>query len=676
MSRVLLPLLVLLAACVPAPQPPSVLLITLDTTRADHLGPYGYSQADTPAYDTLAREGTVFLRAYSTCPLTIPSHSTILTGRVPPSHGVRDNGDFVLGDEQVTLAERFHDAGYFTAAFTAAFPTRPRWGFYQGFDVYSDPLDDLPDRLNWSDRRTATEVVDDALEQLSGVHGPSFVWVHLFDAHWPYTPPEPYQSQHPGDPYSGEIAYASHEVGRFLDFWDERFPRSLVVVTADHGEGLGDGGEKTHGFLLHDGTIHVPLILRGEGIEPGKRVEDPVSHIDIAPTILHVAGLPTDDRLQGVDLRDGGSEVAYSESLTGQFNLGLSPLFAYTDADGRYMEGTWGAWYDSVGDAVMTRPDRSVDLAGPKQALADLRRGFEEVVPQEATLDAESQQQMVALGYLGGDPVAKPGTIDPRDVIDVIPLTWGIRQALGHRDMRKAQHMLARLDQRMPGTYGVDSLRAQLVLAQGRQEEAYERFTGLYLRSPNSTTALKLGDLCLRMHRPEEAEGWYVEALERNTVSPEAMAGRVRAILAQGGRDAEAEALADQYLVTYPDHAQLVLLRAQIELHDDFPQGAWEDAETAVEAMPRNGDALAVSAEALWALGRPDDAIERMRDALAIDRFDFDERARLTGWLLEVGRDAEAYHTIAPVTRLQPWNEDAAALLAQAREALDAARAR
>jgi arylsulfatase A-like enzyme len=163
-----------------AAPPISVLLITLDTTRADRLGPYGHPLAETPTYDAFAATGTVFERAYSVCPLTIPAHSSLMTGRYPPSHGVRDNGDFVLGPEAVTLAERFQDAGYATAAFTAALPTQARWGFDQGFQIYHDPLERLPTRLDWRDERPADEVVDDALNTLEDMSGPVFIWVHLF----------------------------------------------------------------------------------------------------------------------------------------------------------------------------------------------------------------------------------------------------------------------------------------------------------------------------------------------------------------------------------------------------------------------------------------------------------------------------------------------------------------
>jgi len=482
-----------------AGEPPSVLLITLDTTRADRLGSYGYELAETPTTDRLAAEGTRFSRAYATCPLTIPSHSTMMTGRVPPSHGVRDNGDFILGDDAVTLAERFKDAGYATAAFTSAFPTQARWGFDQGFDVYHDPLSRLPTQLDWRDQRTADEVIDDALSTLDGVDGPLFVWIHLFDAHWPYEPPAPYDTRHEGRAYDGEIAFADAQVGRFLRWWDRTQPTSVVAVTADHGEGLGEGGEQTHGFLLHDGTIRVPLILRGAGFEAGLVIDDPVSHVDLAPTLLNAAGLPLHDGLQGAELREGGSEVAWSEALTGQFNLGLAPLYATTDAAGRYTEGGYGAWYPVDGEHVPVEPAADFDVTALAARHLSMAEGWEQSVAPSASLDAETFEQLAALGYMGGAPTAAAGDIDPRDVIEHIPKTWKARQLIGAGRFPAAERLIEELEQSLPGSYGVELLRAQLYRSQGRMPEAAELFTSIYLDAPSSTVALQLAAITASM---------------------------------------------------------------------------------------------------------------------------------------------------------------------------------
>ncbi|MFH1464497.1 MAG: sulfatase-like hydrolase/transferase [Pseudomonadota bacterium] len=670
----------------------SVLLITLDTTRADRIGTYGYTSAHTPVLDALAAEGVVFERAYSTAPLTIVSHATILTGRNPPSHGVRDNGDFILGPREITLAERFQEAGWTTAAFTAAFPTQARWGFDQGFHLYHDPLERPPTRLDWSDQRRAEEVIDDALATLPALSGPLFVWVHLFDPHWPYDPPPPFRPEgppcegledlRPGDGpspqrfacdkalYDGEIAYADHEIGRLLRWWDRAQPGGAVLVTADHGEGLGDGGERTHGFLLHDGTIRVPLIVRGEGYAAGTRVTGPVGHVDIAPTLLRLAGLGLHDGLQGRDLALGGSARSYSEALTGQHSLGLAPLLAYTEEGGRYAEGAWGAWYGVQGGAVATVAVEGWADAGEHAALESMLAALEQGEAPQAALDPDALAQLQALGYVGGDPVAEAGTIDPRDVIDIVPLTWQARQAIAMAPPGVAERLIARLEERLPGTFGVDLLKAQLARQRGYPYEAIQRFTDLFLRSPSSTVALQLADLSASLGDWPEAASWYQAALDIQPVSPEAMAGLVRAALARGD-DTEAEVLAAGWLEVYPDHAELLLTRAELCLRDERLQEAWGYAERGLEELPHSVWALSTAARVLWARGEADAAIERLQDALKLDPYNVPLRVLLTEDLLEVGRNAEAVRTVRPVALLFPEQAALQALSARAGLALE-----
>jgi len=657
-----------------AAEPPSVLLVTLDTTRADRVGAYGYALAETPTLDRLAAEGSRFARAYSTCPLTIPSHSTIMTGRPPPTHGVRDNGDFILGEHEVTLAERFRDAGYATAAFTSAFPTQARWGFGQGFDVYHDPLERPPTALDWRDQRRAGEVIDDALETLADAEGPLFVWVHLFDPHWPYDPPEPFASRSEGRPYDGEIAYADAQLGRLLAWWDDARPESVVAVTSDHGEGLGEGGEMTHGFLLHDGTIRVPLILRGAGVEVGVE-EGVVSHVDIAPTLLALAGLPPHPGVVGRDLREGGSGTAWSEALTGQYSLGLSPLFATTDAAGRYAEGTWGAFYPAEGDRVAVAPDAGAALAGRAEALATLRASLEVGGATPASLDAEAYAQLAALGYMGGPTLDAPGDIDPRDVIEHVPLTWRARQAMGAGRLDEAERMVAKLEAALPGAHGARLLGAQLMRARGQLGEAAEAFVDLYLEAPGSTLALMLAGIYAAAGDWPEAEGWYEEALAHQPMSPEAMGGLVQAARAMGEVE-RARALAEAWLVVYPDHTELMMVRAELLMLDGRWPEALGEAQAVLDASPWSPWAHTLVAQSLWELGEADPAIERLQFALELDRFNLPVRARLAECLLEVGRNAEATRAVAPVARLFPESAPLQALYGRAQAALDAERSR
>ncbi len=683
----------------PAPDDdrPSVLLVTLDTTRADHIGAYGYAPARTPVLDGLAASGTLYERAYSTAPLTIPSHSTILTGRNPPSHGVRDNGDFNLGPGEVTLAERLTEAGYRCAAFTAAFPTQARWGFDQGFEVYHDPLERSPTQLDWSDQRRAEEVVDDALSTLPELDGPLFVWLHFFDPHWPYEPPAPFDPEHeacegledekPGEArsarrdacdlarYDGEIAYTDHHLGRFLEWWDREHPHSWVVVTADHGEGLGDGGERTHGFLLHDGTIRVPLIIRGEGFGHSQRIAPPVSHVDIAPTLLALTGLDLHPDLQGRDLRLGGSDLSYAEAMTGQYSLGLAPLKAYTDEHGRYTEGGWGAWYGLDGSAVSFEASPSWQATTEPAALSGLVATLEPGLAPEASLDPTALAQLQALGYIGGDLVAEAGTIDPRDVIDIVPLTWRARQAIAAAPPGVAERLIERLEERLPDSYGVDLLRAQLARRRGYMHEASQRFTDLFLRSPSATVALQLADLSASMGSWTEAAGWYQDALDIQPASPEAMAGLVRAALGSGDAT-QADLLAATWLEVYPDHAELLIIRAELALADGRLDEAAAYADHGLDQLPRSVWAMSTSAQVLWAQGEADRAIERLQDAVRRDPYHVPLRAVLTECLLEVGRNAEAVRTVRPVARLFPDHGDLQALHARAGLALDAERGR
>lgn len=658
---------------IPVSTGPSVLIITLDTTRADRLGPWGYPKATTPTYDRLAKEGTVFSRAYSSCPLTIPSHSTIFTGRYPPSHGVRDNGDYILGDSAITLSERFSDVGYFTAAFTSAFPTQARWGFSQGFDVYHDPLKRLPTQLDWRDQRRANEVIDDALETLKdSPDKPAFVWLHLFDAHWPYEPPEPYKTQHAGRPYDGEIAFADSQVGRFLKWWDTRHPESIIIITADHGEGLGDGGEQTHGFLLHDPTMHVPLIIKGKGVKAGDVIDTPVGLVDIAPTILDLAGLDVHKEIQGKNAFKGGSQRIYAEALTSQFNLGLRPLFSYTEDAGRYMEGYWGGYYNYEPPGIVTAPSRR-DVDAEAKILAEMKENMEEVLAPDATLGIDEFEMLAALGYTEGTPTSVAGDVDPRDVIDKIPLTWTARQALSRGRLKRAEEILTELEAAMPDTFGVKSLRANLLHKKGRLVDSLLTYEELFESTQSSNLAMQIAGLYVSLNMWRDAERYFQKGLELQSNNAQAMAGAVKAAR-ELGENQKAQDLADQFLLMYPDHAELSLLRAEMLLANQRPEAALIDAKRALDKMPFSPWAHTTYAQAQWELGNPDPAIEALTDALKLNPYNHHVRMRLANCLLEVGRNAEATRMSAPLARLLPEDETAQELYLRAKAALEAER--
>ncbi len=666
----------LLVACTsndPDLPQPSVLLITLDTVRADRIGAYGYAQAATPTLDRLAAEGTLFERAYSSSPMGLPALSTILTGLYPPSHGVRDGVDFRLDDLHTTTAELLQGAGWRTAAFTSAFTTRQRWGLDQGYSVYHDPLPWRPTRLDWRDQRRADQVVDDVLTTLPSLDGdsPVHVWVHLFDPHWPYDAPEPWATEHLALPYDGEIAFVDAQLGRLVEAWDARFgDASVVVVTAGHGESLGDAGESTHGYLLHDSTLRVPLILRGQRIDVGARVEDPVSLVDLLPTVLELCELEVPDDLPGRGLRTGGSEVAYHESVAGQFTLGLAPLYGYTDARGRYTEGTWGAWYPALDLRVSIVGTREDLDGGRGRDLAALREGMPERFGEPATLDVGALDLLSALGYLtGGDPEAPPGDIDPRDVIGTIAATGRARTLIGAGLHVRAQAELAEIDSKLPETFAADLLRARLSRRQGEVYATMEVFGDLYIRAPGPTTALQLAGLHESVGDWAEASSWYDQSYSHAPNSPEALAGRARSAL-QLGDLGLAESLTAELQAARPDHSQVELLEAELWLADSQPQAALEACEAALLRLPFSPRAHQVHGEALWSLGRSDAAIESLREALRLDPFQAAARARLAEVLLEVGRNSDAVRIAAPLSRMLPDDPEVVELYERAKSAL------
>ena len=274
---------------------PNVLLVTIDTVRADHVGAYGYTKPTTPTLDRLAREGVRFADATSQAPLTGPAHAAILTGSYPGRFGVRDNAAMPLPDSATTVAELFKAAGYRTGAFIGAFIVDRQYGFGQGFDEFDSKFERFTSAAKLQARRPAAAVVDDALKWLSTrSSAPFFAWVHLYDAHAPYDAPAAFRTRFPATPYDGALAYVDASVGRLIDALQQsgQLEQTIVCVVADHGEGLGEHGESEHGFFLYDATLHVPWILRlPQRRYAGAVVSEQVRAIDVTPTLAALGGL-------------------------------------------------------------------------------------------------------------------------------------------------------------------------------------------------------------------------------------------------------------------------------------------------------------------------------------------------------------------------------------------------
>ena len=496
----------------------SVLLVTFDTTRADRLGCYGHPNAATPVVDALAERGVRFERAYAPVPITLPSHASLLTGSYPPTHGVRDNGLFVLGGEAETLAEAFRRAGHRTAAFVSAFPLFDEFGLDQGFEVYDDAVDaGAPASPGHMQERSATGTVDAARTWLESLASDEsfFLWLHLFDPHEPHHAPERFLRAAGGDPYQAEIAWADAEVGRLLDRIAAlgRTDSTVVAVTADHGEAFGEHGEETHAILLYDGTLRIPLVLAGPGVEPaaGRAVPgEPVSLVDLAPTLAELAGLGADaarsfssfGAASLVPAWRSGEPMPprdlYFESCYPRWHHGWSELFGIARGEWKYVEAP-GA-LDGEGRvraelfAPGADPREERDLTGERAEVArDLAARLGALRTELAALGSGGSggsrreveegdlEQLDALGYGGADLSAgassagsAPGR-DPREVVEAVMLLNGVRAFSMAGSFERAESFLNRLRSIDPDGVGTHEATGEFELARGRANEAVDR---------------------------------------------------------------------------------------------------------------------------------------------------------------------------------------------------------
>lgn len=503
--------LLLLWGCQSAPSGPTdtVVLIVIDTLRADHVGAYGYTEATTPTLDDLAERGAVFTDATTPQPVTLPAVASLLTGRWPHHHGVRDNAGFVLPDDATTLAEAFGARGWRTAAVVGSAVLRRETGVAQGFDTYDDafggpyPVHDpsyasLASQMA-GDRRRATTVTDRALALADELgDDPAFLLVHYFDVHAYYDPPPAFAARHPGRPYDGEIAYVDAEIARLLAGLADRDP--LVVVVADHGEGLHEHGETEHGFLLYQSTLHVPVILAGPGVPAGLRRDEPVSLVDVAPTLASMFRL--EGRFDGIawDWAAPGptDRTLHAETFRTLLSYDWSELRALRRGSHKYIHGPRDEAYDLAADP------RELSPVSPPPPLVDAMRAHVADDPTAAILDRiqgvdpERAAQLAALGYATGAPTLTRQRPHPADMLPA----WTRRQvdratlrsaslALEAGDLDAAMEQLAPLLAREAPPAGALHLRGLVRERQGRTAEALADMELALTRDPRYAPALR-----------------------------------------------------------------------------------------------------------------------------------------------------------------------------------------
>lgn len=483
----------LLAGCSWSTPPPHVLIVTLDTLRADRVGAYGYQGARTPTLDALAARGARFAAATTTVPLTLPAHTSLFTGAFPGGHGVRDNTGFHVEDSVTTLAEVLKGRGYRTGGFVGAFVLDSRWGIAQGFDEYFDDFDLSEDVGPGLDaiQRPGNQVVDRALAWLGQEDSrPFFAWVHLYDAHAPYDAPADVAAQFPRTrlgAYDAEIAFADRQVGRLIDALRAAgtLEHTLVVVLADHGEQLGEHGEQQHGFFVYDAAVQIPLIMAGPGVAP-RVITDQVRIVDVMPTVLDLSGIEAPAAVQGATLRPAldGQPVdllALSETWYPRYHYGWSELTAVRDGQFKFIAAPRPELYDLSKDP---KEEHNLAEADPVRAGA-FERGLRALVasttraeaaskPQAVTPDVE--QRLRALGYVGSVSarnLEERPRADPKDTIAL----YNLLQLAG--------------EDSVAGRYGEAAAKVQQALrADPNIIEAYSRLGNIYTKAGRHADAV------------------------------------------------------------------------------------------------------------------------------------------------------------------------------------------
>lgn len=516
----------------------NVILITLDTTRGDRLGCYGYEGAKTPVMDELSLRGVTFEAAYAPTPITLPSHASLLTGAYPPHHGVRNNGRYELADEHTTLAELFKKAGWRTGAFVSAYVLSTRFGLGQGFEVYDDDLWDgkIPESAREIRNRIAEQTTQRALRWIDSIGREKFfAWIHFFDPHQPYSPPSPFKEEFASSLYDGEIAYMDKVIGDLLRQLESRkvLKDTLVVITADHGEGLNEHDEETHAFFLYNTTVHAPLIFFHPATlpEPARKIGS-VSLVDIAPTLLSLFGMPVPNEMHGRDLsevlhgKEGSDAPVYVETIYPQEAYGWTSLAGLIEGGWKYIRAPREELYNLEKDFRETENLWSREKKKGKQ-LSDNFDSFLNAISSKAepasskrTMTPADVEVLKSLGYVfGGDSASPEGAgLDPKDMIHIFGKLANVNIKHSQKRFEETEEDILWVLDRQP-----DNLKARCSLGRvyeetGRSDAALREYQGVLDKDPAYVEALVgMGYHYLRREEYSKAIAFYEKAINSRT---------------------------------------------------------------------------------------------------------------------------------------------------------------
>jgi arylsulfatase A-like enzyme/tetratricopeptide (TPR) repeat protein len=664
----------------PAAARGDVVLITIDTLRADAPGFAGNRRSQTPVLDRLAGQGRVFTNTHAHNVVTLPSHTNILTGLYPFQHGVRDNSGFRLPAGVPTLATVLHGAGYATGAFVGAFPLDSQFGLNHGFDVYDDhyPKGSNDTEFLMAERR-GDDVVRLALAwwQRQPRGKPRFLWVHLYDPHAPYLPPEPFASRFKDNPYLGEVAAADSFLAPLLGPFMDGKEKPLVVVTADHGESLGEHGEQSHGLFAYEATLKVPLVVWGPGIAPGKDAR-PARHVDIFPTILQAAGIdspaPRGLRRPGRSLlappSSDGSD-SYFEALSATLNRGWAPL------RGLLRNGTkWISLPLPEVYALPKDPGERTNLIDQQRPAA---RGVFAALPKESAWpprrDAtrpEDDARLLSLGYIVGTAASKESygpDDDPKRLIGLDAKVHEVIDLYMRGRVAESVHLARELVAARPSMALGQSLLAQSLLQEGKTQEALDvMLNARKLGAVSDTLLRQLGLTLSEVGRAKEA----IEVLRPLTPSGDPQSLNAYALaLSEAGRQKDAFDTLQRLLKVQPDDPKAWEQLGLVELRQGHWVPARDHSRHALELNPKLHLAWNNLGVAQYQLGQKGEALDAWQKAVDLKPDLWDALWNLGTKAAEQGKIDQARKALAqfaagaPPARYGPDIEKAKAFLRQ-----------
>jgi arylsulfatase A-like enzyme/Flp pilus assembly protein TadD len=662
-----------------APLNGPIILISIDTLRADHLPVYGYANVRTPAIDALAADGVVFERAYSHSPQTLPAHVALLSGRLPFETGVRDNIGFTVKAGERMLPQLLHDRGYTTGAVVSSFVLRKDTGLGQGFDFFDGEMPSLPGMSMLQVQRdgAASEVIAERWLTSAGTSR-AFLFLHLYEPHKPYAPPARFAEY---APYDGEIAYTDEIIGTFVAYLKSHqlYDRSTIVLLSDHGEGLGDHGEQEHGLFVYDEAIHVPLIIKQEGnAGAGRRVTDVVQHIDVAPTILDLVKAPNPGQLRGRSLKpvlDGTGRLpdaaVYSEALYARYHFGWSELTAVTGDRYRCIKAPREELYDlqrDPGERTNLAPERSQACQALRGALDRLVAGSNIHVP--APVSADARERLQALGYVDAqtDLSIAPGgeRPDPKDKSHILET---YRAAVDLAAQGKWTAAILRLQQILREESGIADVWSQLAAFAGRLDrleltaDAFKHY--IELKPSDPAGYLGAAAALLKQRKLDEAREHAQLAADLAGTDPHsrASAHELLARIALSRHDADT-ARSEAELAREADRT--LPLPAYIEGRLLHEQGRYDEAlplflGAVAEQQKSHGTGLSdlhyYTADTLGRLERFEEAEAQFK--IELDAFPQNTRARAGLAMLyqATGRPEAAGQVLADMLRITPVPE-------------------